>query len=142
MVLALCTCEQKYGEDGIGHVDVARGNKHDYLVMILDYTEKNKLKLDMKYYIDNMIKEFPFELKEQKKTPRNAKLFKVNKSTKNLDEKRKSLYHTFVMKAMFLCKQSRPDIEPGVCFLSTRTIQPNKSDWLKLIRVLEQEMVY
>ena len=32
-------CESKYGEDNIGHVKVIRGKKHDYLAMILDYTE-------------------------------------------------------------------------------------------------------
>ena len=130
-------CEQKYGEDGIGKVSVSRGKRHDYLAMILDYTEKNKLKLDMKYYIEDMIKEFPYELKSRTKTPWNDKLFKVNDKTKKLDDDRKSIFHTFVMKAMFLCKRARPDIEPGICFLSSRTSKPDESDWQKLIKILE-----
>jgi len=56
-------CEQKYGEDRIGKVMVTRGKRDDFLAMILDYTKENKLKLDMKYYIEDMIKEFPYELK-------------------------------------------------------------------------------
>ena len=64
-------------------------------------------------------------MKEQSKTPWNDKLFKVNKSVKNLDEERKSVFHTFVMKAMFLCKRVRSDIEPAVSYLSTRTSKPN-----------------
>ena len=112
------------------------GKKHDYLGMILDYSEKGKLKVEMKYYIENMIKDFPYELKSKTKTPWNDKLFKVNNTTKKLDEKRKSIFHTFVMKLMFLCKRARPNVEPGISFLSTRTTKPDESDWVKLLRVL------
>ena len=37
---------------------------------------------------------------------------------------------------MFLCKRVRQDIQPGISFLSTRTIKPNEGDWRKLIRLL------
>ena len=69
-------------------------------------------------------------------TPWSDKLFKVNESVKKLDETRKATFHTFVMKAMFLCKRARPDIEPAISFLSTRTRKPDESDWLKLLRML------
>ena len=45
-------------------------------------------------------------------------------------------FQTFVMKCMFLCKRVRQDIQPGIAFLSTRTIKPNKGDWRKRIRLL------
>ena len=60
--------------------------------MILDYTEKGKLKIDMKYYINNIVNEFLYELNENEKTPWNHRLFKVNTTIKKLDEKRKSIY--------------------------------------------------
>ena len=87
--------------------------------MILDYTEKGKLKIGMKYYIENMVKEFPYKLNEKSKTPWNDKLFKVTDETKKLDEKRKYIFHMYAMKAMFLCKRARPDLESGVGYLST-----------------------
>ena len=129
-------CEKKYGDDDIGHVTTVRGKVHDYLAMILDYSEQGKLKVDMKYYIENMIEEFPFEIKEEKKYPWNDKLFKVNEETQKLDDKKKAIFHTFVMKTMFLCKRARPDIEPAVSYLSTRTSKPDKSDWIKMVRML------
>ena len=104
--------------------------------MNLDYSEEGKLKVDMKYYIDNMIEEFPYEVKEQSKAPWNDKLFKVNETVSKLDEAKRAIFHTFVMKAMFLCKRARPDVEPAVSFLSTRTSKPDESDWVKLIRML------
>ena len=129
-------CEKKYGNKDIGHVTTVRGKKHDYLAMNLDYSEEGKLKVDMKYYIDNMIEEFPYEVKEQSKAPWNDKLFKVNETVSKLDEAKRAIFHTFVMKAMFLCKRARPDVEPAVSFLSTRTSKPDESDWVKLLRML------
>ena len=48
------------------------------------------------------------------------KLFKINNDMKKLDDKQRDIFHTFVMKAMFLCKRARPDVSPAVTFLSTR----------------------
>ena len=35
-------CEDKYGNKENGHVKVIRGSKHDYLAMIMDYSQQNK----------------------------------------------------------------------------------------------------
>ena len=40
------------------------------------------------------------------------------------------------MKAMFLSKRARPDILPMVSFLSTRTAEPDESDWNKLLKMM------
>ena len=55
-----------YGNDDIGHVTTVGGKKHDNLAMKLDYSQTEKLKVSMKYYIDDMIEEFPYEIKGQK----------------------------------------------------------------------------
>ena len=49
---------------------------------------------------------------------------------------RSGTFYTFVMKAMFLCKQARQDIHPAVAFLATRVKQPSVQDWEKLIRMM------
>ena len=38
-------CENKYGSDLNGHIKVTRGKKHEYLVMLLDHSDKGKLKI-------------------------------------------------------------------------------------------------
>jgi hypothetical protein len=129
-------CEKIYGSDKTGHVKVVRGKRHDYLAMILDYSQSGALKLDMCYYIDGMITDFPYEVKPITTTPWTEKLFNVDNESKNLDEERKGIFHTFVMKAMFLCKRARPDINPAIGFLSSRVIAPNEGDWKKLVKVL------
>ena len=104
--------------------------------MSLDYSEKNKLKIDMKDYIDSMIEEFSHEIKIQTVTPWSDKLFKVNNSVKKLDETRKATFHTYTMKAMLLCKGERLDVELAVIFLSTRTRKNEESDWLKMLHMM------
>jgi hypothetical protein len=55
-------CKITYGSDDLGHVLAVRGKIHDYLAMILDFTQDGALKIDMKYYIQGMLEEFPFEV--------------------------------------------------------------------------------
>jgi hypothetical protein len=129
-------CENTYGSDDLGHVKVVRGKVHDYLAMILDFTQDGAMKLDMKYYIEGMLEEFPHDIKSTKTTPWTEKLLKVQEDAKKIEETRRGTFHTFVMKAMFLCKRARPDIEPAIAFLSSRVKEPNEGDWNKLLRVM------
>ena len=87
--------------------------------MILDFNTPGAMKLDMRYYIENMVADFPFELKAIKTIPWTDKLFKVSED-EDLYEEKKAVFHTFVMKSMFLCKRARPDVNPGIGFLSSR----------------------
>jgi hypothetical protein len=71
-------CEFKYGSDTVGHVKVVRGPIHDYLAMILDFTKPGAMKVDMKYYIDGMMEDFPFKVNPIKTMPWTEKLFRVD----------------------------------------------------------------
>ena len=94
------------------------------------------MKIDMRYYIKGMIEDFPYRLTKNNKCPWSERLFKVNEKDAPLDERRKEIFHSFVMKTMFLSKRARPDVEPAVSFLCTRTTAPNEGDWKKLLRML------
>jgi len=73
-------CEQQYGSEETRHVTTIHGKRHDYLAMILDYSVNGVLKDDMRYYVDAMIKEFPYELKSRVARPWTEKLLKIDKS--------------------------------------------------------------
>ena len=127
--------EETYGEDGIGEVKVTRGNRHDYLAMMLDFSKSGKLMVDQIQYILDMCEEFPEPLKEVK-CPWTEKLFDVDFRSPKLDESKGKIFHTFVMKLMFVSKRARQDISPGVSFLSTRTSKSTEQDWKKLTRLM------
>ena len=63
-------------------------------------------------------------------------MFCINGNSKPLDEKCKEIFHTFVMKGMFVCKCARQDIQPGICFLATQVWEPTEQDWAKLVRLM------
>ena len=83
----------EYGEPEIGEVKATKGDKHDYIGMILDYSTKGEVKVDMRYYVKNMLKEFPIKLKstDTTMTPANENLFNVDNS-KNLDKKEQNSF--------------------------------------------------
>jgi hypothetical protein len=125
-----------YASDGIGEEKATRGLKHDYLGMILDYTLSGTLKVDMTQYVKAVIEEFPEKSSGKSACAWSENLFKVNEDAKKLDKKTAAIFHTFVMKGMFLWKRGRQDIQPGIAFLTTRVSEPNEDDWKKLIKIM------
>jgi ribosomal protein S10 len=95
-----------YGSKELGHV-TTRGPTHEYLAMKLDYSTPVVLKVDMTEYISSMLAKFPYKLQGEIHLPWKRKKFKVDKTSKKLDDKRQETFHSFLMKAMFLCKRAR-----------------------------------
>ena len=58
---------------------------------------KGKLKVDMKEYVKEMIKDYPSQTRENIECPWSTKLFNVNDNSKSLNNEYKELFHTFVM---------------------------------------------
>jgi hypothetical protein len=92
----------------------------------------------MTKYVENMINKFPVKLgkKDMAKTPAGDNLFNLCTGAK-LDTKRSEIFHTFVVKGLFLCKRARPDIQQAILVLCTRVKDPNQADWEKLMRVMK-----
>ena len=126
----------KYASDKIGEVKSVRGHRHDYLAMELDFSRPGVLQVDMTKYVKSMVNDFPEPLEGVGAFPWTNKMFTVDSKSKKLDEKRAAIFHTFVMKGMFLCKRGRQDIQPGIAFLATRTSEPNEGDWEKLKKLM------
>ena len=126
----------KYGD--YGKVKAVRGKKHDFLGMILDFSEKGKVKIDMTSYVSQMVDEFPVDFgpDDVQKTPAASNLFAEGEGPE-LDKKRKEQFHTTVAKGLFICKRARPDIHPTIAVLCTRVQSPKETDWERLIRLLE-----
>jgi hypothetical protein len=131
---------EKYGNESIEIVKAIPGKLHKYLGMTLDYSENEVFQIDMQEYVEEMIKEFPYDLGDKKvKYPWDQNLFKVWKDEKNtqLKDKDHEILHTFVTKGLFLAKRARSDIMPCIAFLTTRVMKQIKEDWDKLIVLLQ-----
>jgi len=95
-----------------GKVESSRGKKHDYLGMILDYSVEGQVIIDMCDYVKKMVAEFPQEALQGPKvlTPASTNLFSVDKRSPKLSQEEVELFHSFILKSLFLCKRGRPDV--------------------------------
>jgi hypothetical protein len=134
-------CRAKWEDPTITEMKPSRGKVHDYLGMILDYSEPGKVKIQMKDYVAKTLNEFKYqdELRATKPvtSPAAEKLFSVNDKTPKLDKAMGEEFHGTVAKLLFLTKRARPDLQPTVPFLCTRVKQPDQDDWKKLLRLLK-----
>ena len=91
--------------------------------MKLDYSEKKKLKIDMRDYVKGMLDAFPIKFKkgETVATPAGEDLFGQKSSNdKKLKKDKTEAFHTTTAQVLFLTKRARPDIHTGIAFLHTR----------------------
>jgi hypothetical protein len=90
--------------------------------MEIDFSEKGKVKIGMTKYVESMLELFPEKIKrtDTAVTPASDALFNEGQG-KKLNEERADAYHTMVAKALFLCKCARPDIQPTIAVLCTRS---------------------
>ena len=131
--------KKKHDDPELGEVKVEHGPKFDHLAMIFNFEEDGVLQLDMVYYIEAMLGEFPFqnELGKKVQTPAAEHLFTVREDCTKLGKEKADVFHKFVAKSLFLTKRARPDILLTVAWLCSRVQQPDEDDWKKLLRMLD-----
>ena len=102
------------------------GKVHDYLGMIFDFSDRDKVKLTKK------IADFSEEKIEKAATPDGDHLFKVRDEGRKLNEEQADAFHHTVYQLLYVANQARRDIQTAVFFLTTRVQVPDKDDWGKL----------
>ena len=75
--------------------------------MLVDFTEKGMVTIDMIKYVELIIDDFPVKISKISKTQAAENLLDIG-TGKLLDKGKSEAYHTTVAKGLFLCKRSRP----------------------------------
>ena len=129
--------KKEYGQ--MGEVKSSRGKRHEYLGMILDFSVDGEVMIDMTDYVKKMVADFRQEdLRGPKvSTVASENLFKVDNKSPKLDQQDAEDFHSFALKGLFAAKRARPDILQTIGFLCTRTREPTKQDWVKLVRLMK-----
>ena len=109
------------------------GDTHDYLGMTLIFQD-GELIMDMVDYVKNMLEEFPIKFKDNETAvnPAAADMFE-SEDGNYLETKERELFHRTTVKALFLCKRARPDVQPIVLVLCTREKKPTGKDFIKFV---------
>jgi hypothetical protein len=114
-----------------------RGTFHEYLGMELDYSIREKVKITMIPYLEEMLNEFPEEITTTRTTWAAEYLFKVRDDAPKLPEEQAMLLHRFIAKLVFVQARARRDLATATSFLTTRVKSPDEDDWGKLRRVMQ-----
>jgi hypothetical protein len=106
--------------------------------MNLIYHDDGTLEIDMVDYVKGMVDEFSEEVASLPvaKYPWDEKLFHADPNSPPLDKHKAEVFHRFVAKALFVIKRARPDVSLPTSFLCTRTRNPTRDDWKKLVHVM------
>ena len=113
-------------------VKCTRGGKHTFLGMVLDFdVEPGAVYLIQDKHISDIIDNFPKDVKGNSPSPAQSNLFGKGISGV-LCKNKKEIFHTIVVKELFLTKCSRPDIGLPISVLRSRVRAPVKDGWWKL----------
>ena len=138
-------------EDGSGQMKVAHGDKHKYLAMKLDFSEKGQVSISMCDCVKKIMVAWDmavskhesngFELvkcrMKRRLTAAPETLFRIDEDLIKLDSNLATIFHNIVVKTLFVTKRTRPNTATAIAFLTTRVREPNMDDWKKLQHLVE-----
>ena len=91
--------DRKYGQDARGNntpLTICRGKKHEYLCMLLDYSNPGKIKIDMIEYTEKILEDTKELFPCLAVTPAANHLFEVNEQAQNIECDKADLFHHLV----------------------------------------------
>jgi len=123
-----------YGTD----VRISRGTTHDYLGVMLSYSNK-QVRISMADYVKKVINGFIEDIHGSASTPGAENLFQIRneEARVKLNYEQAQCFHSTVAKLLFVTMRCRRDIQTAVASLATRVTEPDEDDWAKLRRVLK-----
>jgi len=89
------------------------GKVHDYLGMIFDFSDRDKVKINMTKYLTKVIADFPEEIIGKAATPAGDYLFKVRDEGRKLNEEQADAFHHTVYQ--LLCVTNRALFSNDTC---------------------------
>ena len=91
----------------------------------------------MEEYIEKLLKETPYDMEGNARTPAACHLFNTNDGARKLPEEKAQLFHHIVAKLLYVFRRTRQDIQTAVVFLCTRVKNPDEDDYKKSKRVIQ-----
>jgi hypothetical protein len=118
-------------------LNVCHGPCHNYLGMMIDFSQQGSVTFDMIPYLAKIIKTFPEKITGMALSPATDHLYKVRpqEEARVLPKDLARAYHHTTAQLLFLLCIHR-DIQPTVAFLTTCVKHPDEDDWGKSKRVL------
>ena len=139
--IATCADEQELDRflqellDEFGEVRSTRGKVHEFLGLVLDFSEDGICTITAPRLTEEAMQEY--QIKSSVKTPALSDLYALDEESKLLEEPARRKFHSVVQKLLYIGHKCRLDILPAVSFLTTRVTKATVEDQEKLIRTLK-----
>ena len=123
---------------------VTRGLSHNYLGMVLDFTDKGAVKISQSGMIEEIasasgvttLNTAVGPVEENPKTPCTEYLFKCSDNSPVLNPSLAKIVHSLTARILFVANRARPDLLTFVSFMTKRVLAPTVEDGRKLLRAL------
>ena len=114
-----------------------RGKVLNYIGMTFDFSKEGKVKMTMEGFVQDLI-EGCKDMPGTAYTPARANLLSIpDESDSPLPDNLREHFRSITAKLLYLSKRTRPDILTAVAFLTKRVLRPQRDDYNKLIRTIQ-----
>ena len=131
---------ERYGD--ITPLSISRGEIHNYLGMVFDYTTSHEVKNTMYQYIDGLLDNVPklYWKGIGMETSASENLYGVqnseSKECEMLTDDEREQYHSLTTQLIYISKRGRADPQTSIVFHCTRIKKPDQDDQKKLGRTV------
>jgi hypothetical protein len=138
----LATCEDERELDKLegelraefGDINVTRGKRHEFLGLVLDFTEDGVVSIKAPRLISEILEDFG--VSGTSRVPASIDLFDIDEESTALPEAQRRKFHGGVQKLLYIASKCRMDLSAAVSFLTTRVSLATEQDMKKLIKAL------
>ena len=139
----IATCEEEAELDKLerelrnefgGELNVTRGKRHEFLGLLLDFSQDGVVIIKAPRLIGEILKDF--EVSGTSRVPAGVGLFEIDEDSPLLSEAQRRKFHGGVQKLLYIASKCRLDISVAVSFLTTRVTIATEQDLKKLVKTL------
>ena len=117
-------------EREVGKITTTWGKEHVFLGMMITFNEDGTVTICMNEYVTEVLQAFPDKLRSKASSPAKKDLFTIDHSSPRLGKDRSDLFHSLVMKLMWVSQRCRLDRSTTIAFLCTRVTVSTEQDVL------------
>ena len=118
----------------LGELTIRRGRVHDYLGMLLDFSQPNVVHITIEKMIKQLISDW--NVSKMRNSPAKSDLFSIDESSESLSEENSKQLHRGIAQLLYLGTHVRPDILCATIFLTSRVKELTQQDLSKFLNIL------
>ena len=118
----------------LGELTIRRGRVHEYLGMLLDFSQPSVVHITIEKMIQQLISDW--NVSKKRNSPARSDLFSIDESSQALNEASSKQLHRGIAQLLYLSTHVRPDVLCATIFLTSRVQNLTQQDFSKFMDIL------